>query len=176
MGCQFLGDPRGPTGAFLPISRPDLSLTVSLSIFRRFDFLDRCGARHVLMTLMDSPACPSSHALPLEKSVGTHLSVTFCAYLDVPLYMRYVETDTFLSPLLRPRLITVISLMDFPWHAPAERLPPSPDGEWWEMIDEVSGLPYYYQTKTGETVWERPDAFVIPLGILQVSCYDSSRP
>ena len=66
--------------------------------------------------------------------------------------------------------------MDFPWHAPAERLPPSPDGEWWEMIDEVSGLPYYYQTKTGETVWERPDAFVIPLGILQVSCYDSSRP
>ena len=35
------------------------------------------------------------------------------------------------------------------------------------MTDESSGLPYYYQTKTGETVWERPSAFVIPLGILQ---------
>ena len=35
------------------------------------------------------------------------------------------------------------------------------------MIDETSGLPYYYQTKTGETVWDRPNAFVIPLGVLQ---------
>ncbi|KZT64366.1 hypothetical protein DAEQUDRAFT_38899 [Daedalea quercina L-15889] len=35
------------------------------------------------------------------------------------------------------------------------------------MIDDSSGLPYYYHTKSGETVWERPDAFVIPLGILQ---------
>ncbi|KAI0074739.1 hypothetical protein K474DRAFT_1709623 [Panus rudis PR-1116 ss-1] len=46
-------------------------------------------------------------------------------------------------------------------------LPPSPDGEWWEMIDDQTGLPYYYHTKSGETVWERPQAFVIPLGILQ---------
>ncbi|OJT10725.1 Rho GTPase-activating protein 39 [Trametes pubescens] len=46
-------------------------------------------------------------------------------------------------------------------------LPPSPDGEWWEMSDEASGLNYYYHTKSGETVWERPNAFVIPLGILQ---------
>ena len=35
--------------------------------------------------------------------------------------------------------------------------------------DSRGGIPYYYQTKTGETVWERPDAFVIPLGILQAS-------
>ncbi|KAF9651263.1 hypothetical protein BDM02DRAFT_3091634 [Thelephora ganbajun] len=48
-------------------------------------------------------------------------------------------------------------------------LPPSEDGEWWELTDDSrGGIPYYYQTKTGETVWERPDAFVIPLGILQV--------
>lgn len=53
------------------------------------------------------------------------------------------------------------------------RLPPNPEGEWWEMIDESSGIPYYYHTKSGETVWERPDAFVIPLGILQVR---RSRP
>ena len=51
---------------------------------------------------------------------------------------------------------------------PIHSLPPSPDGEWWEMIDEASGLPYYYHTKTAETVWERPQAFVIPLKILQV--------
>ena len=49
------------------------------------------------------------------------------------------------------------------------RLPPSAEGEWWELADESrGGLPYYYQTKTGETVWERPEGFVIPLGIIQV--------
>ena len=48
-------------------------------------------------------------------------------------------------------------------------LPPSEEGEWWELTDDSrDGMPYYYQTKTGETVWERPDAFIIPLGILQV--------
>ncbi|KAF8160909.1 hypothetical protein B0H34DRAFT_795758 [Crassisporium funariophilum] len=47
-------------------------------------------------------------------------------------------------------------------------LPPSAEGEWWELSDESrGGLPYYYQTKTGETVWERPSGFVIPLGIIQ---------
>ncbi|KAJ7647566.1 hypothetical protein FB45DRAFT_733340 [Roridomyces roridus] len=47
-------------------------------------------------------------------------------------------------------------------------LPPSADGEWWELVDEArGGLPYYYQTKTGETKWERPAGFVIPLGIIQ---------
>ncbi|KAH9940532.1 uncharacterized protein BXZ73DRAFT_42852 [Epithele typhae] len=59
---------------------------------------------------------------------------------------------------------------DVSWDPPVGNflLPPSPDGEWWEMFDEASGLPYYYHTKSGETVWERPDdAFVIPLGVLQ---------
>ncbi|KAJ6495627.1 hypothetical protein C8R47DRAFT_1115791 [Mycena vitilis] len=47
-------------------------------------------------------------------------------------------------------------------------LPPSADGEWWELSDDTrGGLPYYYQTKTSQTVWERPDGFVIPLGIIQ---------
>lgn len=49
------------------------------------------------------------------------------------------------------------------------RLPPNEEGEWWELSDESrGGLPYYYQTKSGETVWERPEGFVIPLGIIQV--------
>lgn len=47
-------------------------------------------------------------------------------------------------------------------------LPPSTEGEWWELSDDSrGGLSYYYQTKTGETVWERPSGFVIPLGIIQ---------
>ncbi|KAH9963815.1 hypothetical protein BC827DRAFT_1128657 [Russula dissimulans] len=47
-------------------------------------------------------------------------------------------------------------------------LPPSENGEWWEISDESrGGIPYYYHTKTGETVWEKPDGFVIPLAVLQ---------
>nr|GAT57728.1 Rho GTPase-activating protein 39 isoform 2 [Mycena chlorophos] len=57
------------------------------------------------------------------------------------------------------------------WDAPLNQfvLPPSAEGEWWELCDESrGGIPYYYQTRTGQTVWERPEAaFVIPLGILQ---------
>lgn len=72
-------------------------------------------------------------------------------------------------------------------HAKPERahvtrcsLPPSEEGEWWELTDDSrGGIPYYYQTKTGETVWERPEAFVIPLGILQardpISCIHVNR-
>ncbi|KAG7449597.1 uncharacterized protein BT62DRAFT_928318 [Guyanagaster necrorhizus] len=58
------------------------------------------------------------------------------------------------------------------WDAPVGNfvLPPSAEGEWWELSDESrGGLSYYYQTKTGETVWERPPGFVIPLGIIQNS-------
>ncbi|KAG1745441.1 uncharacterized protein EDB91DRAFT_1246316 [Suillus paluster] len=56
------------------------------------------------------------------------------------------------------------------WDPPAGTfvLPPSTEGEWWELSDESrGGIPYYYQTKTGETVWERPETFVIPLTIIQ---------
>jgi Rho GTPase-activating protein 39 len=49
------------------------------------------------------------------------------------------------------------------------RLPPSENGEWWEIGDESrGGIPYYYHTKTGETVWDKPEGFVIPLTVLQV--------
>ncbi len=54
------------------------------------------------------------------------------------------------------------------WGPPC-RLPPNENGEWWEIGDESrGGIPYYYHTKTGETVWDKPDGFVIPLTILQV--------
>lgn len=55
------------------------------------------------------------------------------------------------------------------WDAPVGHfvLPPCDDGEWWELIDDSRGLPYYYHTKTGDTVWERPSGFVIPLKVIQ---------
>ncbi|KIJ19117.1 hypothetical protein PAXINDRAFT_8468 [Paxillus involutus ATCC 200175] len=56
------------------------------------------------------------------------------------------------------------------WDAPVGTfvLPPSEEGEWWELSDESrGGIPYYYQTKRGETVWERPEGFVIPLTVIQ---------
>ncbi|KZS88649.1 hypothetical protein SISNIDRAFT_475905 [Sistotremastrum niveocremeum HHB9708] len=60
---------------------------------------------------------------------------------------------------------------DVSWDPPVGNfvLPPSDQGEWWEINDESRGIPYYYHTKSGETVWDRPDGFVIPLGILQVA-------
>jgi hypothetical protein len=66
----------------------------------------------------------------------------------------------------------VVSLSYYQILIHCSRLPPSEEGEWWELADDSrGGLPYYYQTKTGETVWERPEAFVIPLGILQVALF-----
>jgi len=85
-------------------------------------------------------------AQQLDKSVGILQSEILCMWqLDLIILISYSLT--------------------------MHRLPPSIEGEWWELTDESrGGLPYYYQTKTGETVWERPDGFVIPLGIIQVCC------
>ncbi|KAH9027314.1 hypothetical protein EDB85DRAFT_2148580 [Lactarius pseudohatsudake] len=47
-------------------------------------------------------------------------------------------------------------------------LPPSENGQLWEISDESrGGIPYNHHTKSGETVWEKPDGFVIPLTVLQ---------
>ncbi|QRV79386.1 Rho GTPase-activating-like protein [Ceratobasidium sp. AG-Ba] len=60
------------------------------------------------------------------------------------------------------------------WDPPAGNfvLPPSNEGEWWELNDESRSppVPYYYHTRTGETSWTRPTGtFVIPLGIVQTT-------
>ncbi|CAE6452501.1 unnamed protein product [Rhizoctonia solani] len=60
------------------------------------------------------------------------------------------------------------------WDPPAGNfvLPPSNEGEWWELHDESRSppVPYYHHTRTGETSWTRPKgAFVIPLGIVQTT-------
>ncbi|KAH9040844.1 hypothetical protein EDB84DRAFT_1576937 [Lactarius hengduanensis] len=47
-------------------------------------------------------------------------------------------------------------------------LPHSENGQLWEISDESrGGIPYNPHTKSGETVWEKPDGFVIPLTVLQ---------
>ncbi|OBZ66582.1 Rho GTPase-activating protein 39 [Grifola frondosa] len=76
---------------------------------------------------------------------------------------------TLVDPQTQVSFYACPSTGEVSWDPPVGNflLPPSPEGEWWEMYDEQSGLPYYYHTKTGETVWDRPEAFVIPLGILQ---------
>ncbi|KAG9092421.1 hypothetical protein FRC06_000111 [Ceratobasidium sp. 370] len=60
------------------------------------------------------------------------------------------------------------------WDPPAGNfvLPPSNEGEWWELNDESRSppVPYYHHTRTGETSWTRPvGTFVIPLGIVQTT-------
>lgn len=46
----------------------------------------------------------------------------------------------------------------------------NPAGEWWELFDEAHNLPYYYNTKSGQTEWEKPQdgANVISLCAIQV--------
>ncbi|SNX86638.1 uncharacterized protein MEPE_05347 [Melanopsichium pennsylvanicum] len=55
-------------------------------------------------------------------------------------------------------------------------LPPSGDGEWWELIDEQTGREYYWHTVTRECRWERPQTqqagrgvMVIPMRAVQMS-------
>lgn len=77
---------------------------------------------------------------------------------------------TLVDPQTQTRFYACPSTGEVSWDPPVGSflLPPSDEGEWWELADESRrGLPYFYHTKTGETVWERPPGFVIPLGILQ---------
>lgn len=44
-----------------------------------------------------------------------------------------------------------------------------PEGEWWELWDDTTNLPYYYHTKTCITEWDKPiDKHVISLVKIQV--------
>lgn len=115
------------------------------------------------VTLVDPQVC----SIALEKSVSLKIGsisesdCIFCmscygrSQLGTPSWYFCVN-----SSIIEPFMFLIF----------VHRLPPSDDGEWWELSDESrGGLPYYYQTKTGETVWEKPNGFVIPLSILQVS-------
>ncbi|KAH9027334.1 hypothetical protein EDB85DRAFT_1868393, partial [Lactarius pseudohatsudake] len=70
---------------------------------------------------------------------------------------------------------------NFVKHRPG--LPHSENGQLWEISDESrGGIPYNHHTKSGETVWEKPDGFVIPLTVLQVcaislsTCHTNFNP
>ncbi|KAJ2174827.1 hypothetical protein EV180_007093, partial [Coemansia sp. RSA 518] len=45
-----------------------------------------------------------------------------------------------------------------------------PNGEWWELVDDETGAPYYYNSTTGATEWDPPlDAVVVPFHALLTS-------
>ncbi|KAI9337364.1 hypothetical protein DFJ73DRAFT_849162 [Zopfochytrium polystomum] len=62
---------------------------------------------------------------------------------------------------------------DCTWDRPVDAVvhPKDPSGnEWWELFDDNHKLPYYYNTKTGETEWLKPETGnVIPLIAIQNS-------
>jgi len=58
-----------------------------------------------------------------------------------------------------------------------DRLPRTDAGEWWEIDDADTGVPYYYHTVRGETSWQRPEGeFVIPLSMIQVPSFYFPAP
>ncbi|KAI8081778.1 uncharacterized protein BX664DRAFT_380722 [Halteromyces radiatus] len=51
-----------------------------------------------------------------------------------------------------------------------------PEGDWWELWDEKTNLPYYYHTQTCVTEWTKPvDKHVVPLIKIQSSSVFSKR-
>ncbi len=54
-------------------------------------------------------------------------------------------------------------------------LPPNPEGEWWELIDESTGREYYWHTQRRESSWTRPESatglVVIPMSAVQGSAH-----
>ncbi|KAJ2078722.1 hypothetical protein H4R24_004275 [Coemansia sp. RSA 988] len=54
------------------------------------------------------------------------------------------------------------------WARPASRIAArDPNGEWWELADEETGVPYYYNSTTGATEWDPPpDATIVPFHAL----------
>ncbi|KAF8608714.1 hypothetical protein BDV93DRAFT_433339, partial [Ceratobasidium sp. AG-I] len=81
---------------------------------------------------------------------------------------------TIIDPQTQNHFYACPSTGECSWDPPAGNfvLPPSTEGEWWELNDESRSppVPYYHHTRTGETSWTRPvGTFVIPLGIVQTT-------
>ena len=47
--------------------------------------------------------------------------------------------------------------------------PPTEQGEWWSSVMNPGWDTLLLSDEMGETVWERPEGFVIPLTIIQVT-------
>ncbi|KAJ3733768.1 hypothetical protein DFJ43DRAFT_994552 [Lentinula guzmanii] len=125
------------------------------------------------------PSDLASHATkvsPLKSSIRYRASRSSTPGLDADENARGENTwgaqfwITIIDPETQNSFYACPGTGEVSWDPPTGNfvLPPSEEGEWWELSDESrGGIPYFYQTKTGETVWERPAGFVIPLGILQ---------
>ena len=50
--------------------------------------------------------------------------------------------------------------------------PVDPEGEWWELWDDIKKMPYYYHTLTNQTRWIHPPASVISLVKIQQEVSD----
>ncbi|KAF9501625.1 hypothetical protein BDN71DRAFT_1439284 [Pleurotus eryngii] len=117
------------------------------------------GAESPSKTTPRTPRTPKSNQQPANANGGDD-SATWGSNFWVTLVDPQTHTSFYACP----------ATGQVSWDPPVGNfvLPPSTDGEWWELSDDSrGGIPYYYQTKTGETVWERPPGFVIPLGIVQ---------
>ncbi|KAJ1981639.1 hypothetical protein H4R35_000638 [Dimargaris xerosporica] len=80
----------------------------------------------------------------------------------------YEITDPQSNTSVFVNLVTGECACDLP--PSAQLKPTSPDGEWWELMDEERGIPFYYHSQTGNTVWTKPaQAEVISLTLLQQS-------
>ncbi|KAI0288123.1 hypothetical protein BC826DRAFT_1107936 [Russula brevipes] len=91
-----------------------------------------------------------------SASTHTHDDMTWGSHFWVTLVDPQSQVSFFACP----------STGQVSWDAPVGNF--VENGEWWEIGDESrGGIPYYYHTKTGETIWEKPDGFVIPLTVLQ---------
>ncbi|KAJ2804655.1 hypothetical protein H4R20_002418 [Coemansia guatemalensis] len=62
-------------------------------------------------------------------------------------------------------------ILHYIWARPASRIAArDPNGEWWELADEETGVPYYYNSTTGATEWDPPpDATIVPFHALLTS-------
>ncbi|KAH8924223.1 hypothetical protein BT69DRAFT_98437 [Atractiella rhizophila] len=48
-------------------------------------------------------------------------------------------------------------------------VPRPPNGEWWELLDDRRHCLYYYNSKSGETSWQKPKGLIIPMIQIQQS-------